>query len=136
MQHSLVHSLIAGRSMVVGHVLTEPHVFFYVHQSHRHYSTHPCLFMSWGALWKPLVCSYDIRLSRTWQVSITSLAATSVSQMITHPSTNPAQSCLTSVIRITCLITINYIRWLQFKLNFTNLPNFSVSCPLITRYIL
>ena len=75
-----------------------PHMFFYVHQSHRHDSTHPSLFTSWGALWEPLVCSYDISHSRTWQVSTTSLAATSVSQTVTHPGTNWAQSCLTSVL--------------------------------------
>ena len=40
--------------------------------------------MSWGALWEPLVCSYDISHSRTWEASITSLAATSVSQTVTH----------------------------------------------------
>ena len=74
-------------------------MFFYVHQSHRHDSTHPSLFMSWGALWEHLVCSYDISHSRTWQVSIRSLADTNVSQTIAHPSTNQAQSCLTPVIR-------------------------------------
>ena len=53
--------------------------------------------MSFGALSEPLVCSYDKSHSRTWHVSITSLAATGVSQMVTHPSTNQAQGCLTSV---------------------------------------
>ena len=53
MQYSFTHSLIADKSMVVGHVLMD-HTFFYVHQSYRHDSTHPGLFMSWGALWEPL----------------------------------------------------------------------------------
>ena len=55
--------------------------------------------MGWVALCEPLVCSYDISHSKAWQASITSLAATSVAQTVTHPSTNQAQSCLTSVIR-------------------------------------
>ena len=73
-------------------------MFFYVHQSHRHDNTHPSLLTSWGVLWESLACSYDISHSRTQQVSITSLAATSVSQTVTHPSTKWAQSHLTSVI--------------------------------------
>ena len=55
MQHSFTHSLMAGRSMVVGHVLMD-HMFLHVHQSHRHDSTYPGHFISWGALWEPLVC--------------------------------------------------------------------------------
>ena len=97
-QHSFTHSLMADRSMVVGHV-PMVHTFFYVHQSHRYGSTPPALFMSWGAPWEPHVCSYDISNSNTWQVSITSLAATSVSQMVTHPGTNWIHSCITSVNR-------------------------------------
>ena len=77
-----------------------PHVFFYVHQSHGHDSTHPSLCTSWVALWEALVCSYDITHSRAWQAPITSLTATSVSQTVTHPSTNWVQSCLGSVIRL------------------------------------
>ena len=77
MQHSFAHSLMADRSIVVGHILMV-HTFFYVQQLYRHDSTHPSHFMSWGTLWEPLVCSYDISHSRTWQVSITSLAATTV----------------------------------------------------------
>ena len=76
-----------------------PYVFFYMYQSHRHDSTQPSLFMSWVAICEPLVCSYDVSHSRAWQASVTSLAATSVAQMVTHPSTNWAHSCLTSVIR-------------------------------------
>ena len=74
------------------HVLCTSHIDMTAHT--------PSLFMSWGALWEPFVCSYDISHSRTWQVSITSLAATSVSQMVTHPSSNQGQSCLTSVLRL------------------------------------
>ena len=99
MQHSFTHSLMTDRSMVVGHVPMYHTCSFHAHQSHRDDSTHPSLFTSWGALWEPLACSYDISHSRTWKVSITSLAATSVSQMVIHPSTNQAQNCLTSVIR-------------------------------------
>ena len=54
--------------------------------------------MSWGALWEPLVCSYDISHSGTRQVTTTSLAASTVSWMVTHPSIDWAHGCLTSVI--------------------------------------
>ena len=54
--------------------------------------------MSLVALWEPLVCSHDISHSRAQQASITYLAATSVTQMVTHPSTHQAQSYLTAVI--------------------------------------
>ena len=73
-------------------------MFFYMHQSHRHDSTQSSLFMSWVALCEPLVCSYDISHSRALQTLITSLAASSMAQMVTHPSPNWVQSCLTSVI--------------------------------------
>ena len=98
MQHSFMHSHMTGRNMVVGLVLMDHTHYFYMHQSDRYDITHPRFFISWGALWEPLVCSYDKGHSRTWQVSITCLAATSVSQTATYPSTNQAQSCLTSVI--------------------------------------
>ena len=77
-QHSLTHSLMADRTMVVGYVLTDHTCSFYVHQSHRHDSTQPSHYTSWVALCEPLVCSYDISHSRAWQASITSLAASSV----------------------------------------------------------
>ena len=70
-QHSYTHSLMADRSMAVGHV-PMVHTCFYVHQSHRHDSTYPGIYMSLGAFWEPSVCSYDISHSRTKQVSITS----------------------------------------------------------------
>ena len=60
----------------------------------------PQPFYKLGSTLGTIVCSYDISHSRTQQVYITSLAATSMSQMVTHPSTNRAQSCLTSVIRL------------------------------------
>ena len=50
-----------------------------------------------STLWT-LVCWLDLSHSRAQQASMTSLAATSVAQMVTHPSTNWTQSCLTSVI--------------------------------------
>ena len=99
---AFIHTLTHGRWKYGGWVCSDgPHVFFYVHQLHRHNSTHPSLFTSWVALWEPLVCSYDISHSRAWQASITPLAATSVSQIVTHPSTNRAQSCLTSIQSLT-----------------------------------
>ena len=97
MQHSLAHSLMADRGTVVGHVLTD-HIFFYVH-SHIDMTAHTPAFLWVGEHSGNLICSYDISHSRTWQVSITSLAATNVSQTVTHPSTNWAQGFLTSVIR-------------------------------------
>ena len=94
-------------------------MFFYVHQLHRDDSTQPRLFMSWVALCEPLVCSYEISHSRAWQASITSLAATSVAQMVTHPSTNWAQSCLTKItevqnILLTFVNIILYIIYLGY----------------------
>ena len=98
---AFTHTLTYGRKKYSGQACSDgPHMVFYVHQSHRCDSTHPGLFTSWVVLYKPLVCSYDISHSRAWQASITSLAATSVSQMVTHLSTNQAQSYLTSVIRL------------------------------------
>ena len=98
MQPSFKHSLMADRSMVVGHIPTV-HTFFYVNQSHSYNSTHLCLLMSQEALWESLVCLYDLSHSRTRQVSITSFSSHhNVSQMVTHPSTNWAHGCLTSVI--------------------------------------
>ena len=49
MWHSLTHSHVVDRSMVVGHVPMD-HMFFYVYQSHRHGSTQPSLFTSWVVL--------------------------------------------------------------------------------------
>ena len=40
------------RNLVVGHKFDDPHVVFNVHQSHRHDSTHPNLFLP---SWVPLV---------------------------------------------------------------------------------
>ena len=48
--HTHSHMVTADRSTVVGHVPTVHTCSFYVHQSHRHDSTHPGLFTSWGAL--------------------------------------------------------------------------------------
>ena len=93
MQHSFPHSLMADRSMVfwwTTHVLLcAPDTQTWQHTCHPFYKL--------GSTLGPLLCWYDISHSRTLQVSITSLAATSVSQTVTHPSTNWAQSCLTSV---------------------------------------
>ena len=110
MQHSFTHSLTADRSMVVGHVLTV-HTCSFVCTSHRNDSTHPSLFMSLGALWESYVCSYDISHNRTQQVSITSFTATSVSQMVTHPSTNWTHSCLTSVIGLQVVAPCQLLGW-------------------------
>ena len=69
---ALIHTFIYGRQNYGDWACSDgPHMFLYVHQSHRHDSTHPSLFRSWGALRGPLVCSYDISHSRTQQVSIT-----------------------------------------------------------------
>ena len=65
---ALIHTLTHGGWACSN----DPHMFFYVHQSHRHESTHPSLFISLGVLWEPLVCSYDISYSRIQQVSIKS----------------------------------------------------------------
>ena len=73
-------------------------MFLYVHQSYGHDSAYPCLLRSWEALWDPLVCSYDISHSGTQQVTITSLAASTVSWIFAPPSINWACGCLTSVI--------------------------------------
>ena len=56
--------------------------------------------MSLEALWDPLVCSYDISHSGTQHVTITYLAASTVSWMVTHPSIIKACVWLTSVIRL------------------------------------
>ena len=112
MQHSFAHSLMTDRSIVNGHVPMG----------------HTCSFMCTGyidmtALWE-IVCSYDISHSSAWQASITSLAATSVSQMVTHLSTNWAQSCLTSVIGPWIIWVYDFssktlsLMWLFIYLNF------------------
>ena len=77
-QHSLTHSIMADRRIVVGHVPTDNTCSFMC-TNHIDMTTHnPAFFMSWVALCEPLVCSYDVCHSRAWQASVTSLAASSI----------------------------------------------------------
>ena len=98
MQLSFAHSLTADRNMVVGYVPTD-HTCSFMYTSHTDMTADPHPFYELGSTLGTLVCSYDISHSRAQKASITSLAATSVSQPVTHLSTNQAQSCSTSVIR-------------------------------------
>ena len=64
---ALTWTLTHGRYKYGGWTCSSrPHLFFYVHQSHRSDSTHPILFYEFGTLWKPPVFSYDVSHSRTW----------------------------------------------------------------------
>ena len=47
----LLHLIYHTSSITAIRYKYGPHVFFYVNQSRWHDSTHPSLFMSWGALW-------------------------------------------------------------------------------------
>ena len=87
---------MTDRSMVVGHVQME-HTFFYVHQSHRHDSHTPAFLWVVGTLGTSCMLIWHKPYQNTAGVNHF-LVATSVSQMVTHPSTNWAHSCLTSVI--------------------------------------
>ena len=80
------------RRPVVGHESDGPQVVFNVHQSHRHHSTHPSLFL---LSWVPLV--YMWSAAQLGLVSITLWS--NASRMVTHPCINWARDYLTSVIK-------------------------------------
>ena len=45
---TLIHTIMLGRQKYGGWECSNgPHMFFYVHQSHRHDSTHPSFLKSW-----------------------------------------------------------------------------------------
>ena len=98
--HTHLHMVTVDKSIVVGQVLIVHICSFMCTWSYRYDNTHPCLLMSWEALWDPLVCSCDISHNGTWQVTITS----SASQTVTHPSINQAHGCPTSVIGLQMVV--------------------------------
>ena len=91
MQHSFAHSLMADRSMVVEHVPMD-HTCSSMCTGHIDMTAQP--FYELGSTLGISCMLVWHKHSRTWQVSIISIAATSMSLIVTHPSANWAQRCL------------------------------------------
>ena len=95
-----MHSLMADRSMVVGHVPMD-HTCSFMCTSHIEMTAHIPAFLWVGEHYGNLLYAHmTYVMAEHTRCQSHPLAATSMSQMVTHPSTNQAQSHLTSVIRL------------------------------------
>ena len=91
--HSPINLYLVGQSMVVGHTPMVHTCSSNVHQSHRHDSTHPGLFLP------SQVTSHLYVECNTARHSNISHLWSNASRMVTHPCINKAYDCITSVIK-------------------------------------
>ena len=96
--HTHSHMVTADRVRWLGMFQWSTHVLLYA-PDHIDMIVHIPAFNELGSTLGSSYMSYDISHSGTQQVAITSLAASTVSWMVSHPSINQACVCLTSVIR-------------------------------------